>query len=261
MLLTPWRFVTSHHRHCEAALHVGEATLDQGRAADARGPSTIHSGESFAVPSALVSARDVHRSSHSAQLIETDQRSRSCCLPRAARHAQLQNVAGSYNGLAYRSTCGATPAPSSVHAQADPLLPWDKSSGRADQRLPQKLGFVSDEDLLARLGLTAFAEDLYGAAVRPSQGEAAGVANSYYRDRSVASRCVELLQAELDCSVWVGDVLEVLPGGVAEEPGGVHGEQVFQARDAPAGAADVGAGVDLRGCPGSRGSWVWRSPA
>jgi len=43
-------------------------------------------------------------------------------------------------------------------------------------------------------------------------------------DKSVASCCVELLQAELDCSAGVGGALEVLPGGVAEEPGGVHGE-------------------------------------
>lgn len=40
-------------------------------------------------------------------------------------------------------------------------------------------------DMLARLGLTAFAADIYGADVRPSQGAAAGVANSYYGNRSL----------------------------------------------------------------------------
>lgn len=38
-------------------------------------------------------------------------------------------------------------------------------------------------DMLARLGYTAFAADVYGADVRPSPEEAAGVAGGFYRDR------------------------------------------------------------------------------
>jgi dienelactone hydrolase len=38
-------------------------------------------------------------------------------------------------------------------------------------------------DMLARLGYAAFAADVYGADVRPSDAEAAGVAGSYYGDQ------------------------------------------------------------------------------
>jgi dienelactone hydrolase len=38
-------------------------------------------------------------------------------------------------------------------------------------------------DMLARLGFTAFAADIYGAEVRPSAADAPAVAGSYYRDR------------------------------------------------------------------------------
>lgn len=40
-------------------------------------------------------------------------------------------------------------------------------------------------EALARLGYTTFAADLYGADVRPSQGDAAGIAGGYYRNRSL----------------------------------------------------------------------------
>lgn len=39
-------------------------------------------------------------------------------------------------------------------------------------------------DMLARLGYVAFAADVYGAAVRPSQQEAPGVAGSFYGDQA-----------------------------------------------------------------------------
>jgi hypothetical protein len=62
---------------------------------------------------------------------------------------------------------------------------------------------------------------------------------------SVASRCVELLQAELDCIGWVGVSADFGPGGVSQGAGGQDGEQVAEAGDGPADPADVGAGVDL----------------
>lgn len=43
---------------------------------------------------------------------------------------------------------------------------------------------------------------------------------------SVASRFVELVQAERDRTGRVGGALDLGPGGVAEQSGGVHGEQV-----------------------------------
>jgi len=63
--------------------------------------------------------------------------------------------------------------------------------------------------------------------------------------RSVASRRVELLQAELDCIRWLDVLADFGPDGVSQDPGGQDCEHVAQAGDGPADAADVGAGVDL----------------
>ncbi len=51
---------------------------------------------------------------------------------------------------------------------------------------------------------------------------------------SVASSTVELLQAEWDGAGPVGGPFDLLPGGVVQEPCGVHGEQVAQSGDVPA---------------------------
>ncbi len=45
-------------------------------------------------------------------------------------------------------------------------------------------------EMLARLGYAAFGADVYGADVRPSQAEAAGVAGSYYGDQDLWRRRV-----------------------------------------------------------------------
>ena len=45
-------------------------------------------------------------------------------------------------------------------------------------------------------------------------------------DDSVASRCVELLQAELDCIRWPGVLADFGPGGVSQCPGGQDRKQV-----------------------------------
>ena len=65
------------------------------------------------------------------------------------------------------------------------------------------------------------------------------------RDQTVALRCVEFLQAELDCIRWPRVLADFGPGGVSERTGGEHGEQVPQAWDGPADPADVGAGVEF----------------
>src|SRR5664280_888049 len=53
-------------------------------------------------------------------------------------------------------------------------------------------------------------------------------------ERSVASRRVELLQAELDCIRWLDVLADFGPDGVSQDPGGQDCEHVAQAGDGPA---------------------------
>src|SRR5664279_2085318 len=57
-------------------------------------------------------------------------------------------------------------------------------------------------------------------------------------EKAVASRRVELLQAELDCIRWLDVLADFGPDGVSQDPGGQDCEHVAQAGDGPADAAD-----------------------